>query len=224
MTSALRHWLVWLVCWLFPSSLLPFSFVSCTGSGGQQRAAEGADAAVADGPGSTVADDALGLAPAPIFCSDAELAAAMEAANQTEVAVAQAVRDGLASSEAIALEEKLLTDHSLLLEMVLGAARSARIVVADNGVARALASHARGDTATLGALTGPTLDRAYVDREVLAHVESLGLLDRVFAPEEANDPLGYAIESMRELELQHAAVAIAAQHALEGHCTGAGGP
>jgi hypothetical protein len=145
----------------------------------------------------------------------------MQAIDQTELTLAKAIRDSLTSPEAVALEEKSLTDHSLLLAMLEGATRAAGIAATDNGVARGLASAGRNDTASLQALAGAALDQSFVDREVLVHVESLGLLARLRAPAEAKDPLGYVIESMQNLESQHEAAALAAQRALEGDCDGA---
>jgi hypothetical protein len=198
---------------------LPCSVASCAGGAGQQESSpERPDAAAADAIRPT---DASG--PAPLLCSDGQLAAALQAANESEVQIAQTVRDGLASADAVALEEKLLTDHSLLLEMVQGGARAARITPVDNGVARALANAGRADVASLGTLTGAALDQAYVDREVLAHIASLSLLERLVSGE-STDRFGYVIQSMRDLETQHEAAALAAQRALEGSCDVAGDP
>jgi putative membrane protein len=199
---------------------VPCSVASCAGGGGQQESSpERTDAALVDATRQTHAPG-----PAPLLCSDGQLAAAMEAANQSEVELAQTVRDGLTSPGAIALEEKLLTDHSLLLEMAQGAARAARIAPVDNGLSRALASAGRADLAALGTLTGAALDQAYVDGEVLAHIVSLSLLERVLVPGESTDRFAYVIESMRDLETQHEAAALAAQRALEGSCDVAGDP
>jgi predicted outer membrane protein len=200
-------------------AILTSSLAACTSAAGQQRSPEGADSALAD----ATLQPSAPAAPA-VVCSDEQLAAVLQAANETEVTRAQTVRDRLTSPEAVALEEKLLTDHALLLAMVQGGERAARIAPADNGVARALASMARADAPALGTLSGGDLDRAYVGREVLAHLEALALLARALPPGLANDRLGYVVESMRDLETQHQAAAMAAEQSLEGACAAADDP
>jgi putative membrane protein len=203
-------------CGLTGCLRLPFLtgfLASCTSAAAQQSTPEGADAALAD---ATVQPGAPAL-PA-VVCSDGQLAAVLRVANETEVTRAQGVRDALTSPSAVALEEKLLTDHVLLLAMLQGGVRAAAIAPADNGVARALASTAQADAPVLQGLSGSALDRAYVDREVLAHLESRALLARALPPGEGTDRLGYVILSMRDLEAQHEAAALAAERDLEGQC------
>ncbi len=207
---------------------------ACNGSDGQERSAQAADAApctaraldagspdatedAAPASASDASSSATGDLPA-VVCSDGQIAAAMQAQNAAEVGAAQTLRGSLSSAGAVALADKLLTDHSLLLEMLQGALRSAEISPADAGIARAVANDGRAQTAALQALSGVAADQAYVDREVLMHVQSLTLVERVFAPTVRSDRLAYVVQAMQDLEGQHLAAALAAQAAIEGAC------
>jgi putative membrane protein len=190
--------------------------------------ADGADRApipqnTADAAGES---DALagtnGSSTTEVLCSDGEIAAAMRAVSEAEVSVAEALRENFVDPNAVALADKMLTEHSLLLEELKGATRAAQIAPIDCGLQRAIAAAAGAETASLQTLSSPALERAYVEREVLSHVQSFGLLDHVLEPGARNERIVFAVRLMRDVEATHQATVLAAERALEGACTSSG--
>jgi hypothetical protein len=191
------------------------SLLACADSADRGGSPEGLDGAAAG--------DALTQSDAPttaaVLCSDGQIAAAIRSVSEGEVSLVQAVRENFADRTAAALADHMLTEHSLLLFQLNGETRAAQIAPVDCALARALTSSAGADTASLQTLRAPAVDRAYVEREVLAHLQSLALLDGFFAPGARNERIVYAIRVMRDVETQHLGVALAAQRTIEGACT-----
>jgi hypothetical protein len=117
----------------------------------------------------------------------------------------------------------MLTEHTLLLAELGGETRAAQITPVACGLQRAVAAAAGAETASLQMLSSPALDRAYVEWEVLTHLHSLALIDGVFATGARSERLLFTIRSMRDLETQHEAFALAEQRALDGECAPDGG-
>jgi hypothetical protein len=111
----------------------------------------------------------------------------------------------------------MITDHTLLLEQLGGVVRAGAAAATENGIARTVA--ARNQSLSLDA---GSVDSVYLDADLLFHLQSLALLDRLTLPsaEGGSSLLRFAIESMRSLEEQHVALAVAAAAALEGTCGG----
>jgi predicted outer membrane protein len=117
----------------------------------------------------------------------------------------------------------MVTDHSLLLEELGGAMRAGAIVAAGNEIAQTLA---RTGEAEIQALSPDAsgIDREYLSHELLFHLQSLALLERMMGPSALgeNSLLRFAIDSMRETEEKHVRLAVTVSAGLEGTCGGGG--
>jgi putative membrane protein len=153
-----------------------------------------------------------------VLCSDGEIAATIQALSEAEVLLVQAVRENFRDGSVAALADHMLTEHSLLLEQLKGEARAGKIAPAGCSVSRAMARAAGAERASLQMLSGASLDRAYVDREVLSHAQALALIEQVLAPAARNERIAFTIRAMRDVETQHEIGALAVQRALEGAC------
>lgn len=178
--------------------------VACSGAG-EQGAAAAVDAGTADG-GSVDGGS----------CAVGEMADVLAATNQAQIDATMKLRARLSAPKAVDLAEKMLTDHSLLLEELEGAVRAGEIETRSGGIGRALADSAEHERTAIAASS--SLDSAYADHEVLWHLRDQALLDTVIAPAVRGTRLTFVVNSMRELEQQHVALALALQADLDSTC------
>jgi putative membrane protein len=192
---------------------LVFSLLACADGTDRERSPEGVDGSMQVDAGLV---DVAG--PIPALCSDGEIAATARSVSEGEVALAQALREKFRDGNAVALADNMLTEHSLLLEQLNGETRAAQITPVGCGLERAVSAAAGAESAALQTLTSPALERAYVEREILSHLQSMALIDRVLYPGARNERIRFAVRAMRDNEAQHQAAALDAQRALEGVC------
>jgi predicted outer membrane protein len=175
----------------------------------------GGGVGAAAGMGADASADASGVFP---VCSDGQILSILAAECAARVNIAGAVRAGLVSAGAVDLADKLFTDDSVLGVEVQGEIRETGIAADPGGIDRAIAAEASGAIQALGAESGSALDDSYVDREVLAHVRALGLIDQVLAPSARDPRVADLLARVRAVIAQDAQAATAAQSELEGAC------
>jgi predicted outer membrane protein len=186
------------------------TLVAC-GNASEQGAQASVDGGAVDGGGA--GDGAAGDGGS---CPDGEMAAILAATNQAQVDATNQLRANLSDSRAIALAEKMLTDHSLVLEQLQGAMRAGAIAARAGGVAQAIADAAARDRTAIAA--SASFDSAYAADEVLWHLRDQALLDAVIAPAVTGSRLAFVATSMQNLEKQHVALALALQAGLDTTC------
>jgi predicted outer membrane protein len=193
------------------------------GAGADAGAGAGTDAGAGAG---TDAGAGLSGESAPLFpvCSDGQILAILGAEFAARVGIAGALRANLVSPVAVDLAEKILTDDSVLQVQVEGEVRETGIAAAPGGIGREIAAEAQGAIEALTAESGPALDASYVDREALAHLRALGLIDRLLAPSVHDPRVLDLLSRVRELVVEHAQAAIEAQAELEGACASSSAP
>jgi predicted outer membrane protein len=159
-------------------------------------------------------------AQAPVFpvCSDGQILAILAAELTAHVDLATAVRASLGSPVALDLAEKLLTDDSVLGVQVEGEMRETGLAAIPGGVGREIAAETQAAIEALAAESAPAVDASYVDREVLAHLRALALIDRLLAPSVHDPRVADLLARVRDLVAQHAQAASQAQSQLEGPC------
>jgi predicted outer membrane protein len=147
--------------------------------------------------------------------SDGQIVAILMAESLAHVDVASAVRSRLVTASALDLAEKLITDDSVTEVMVLGETRETDVVPAPGGIDRAITAEASETIAALASTDGASVDTSYVDRELLAHLRALALLDRVLAPSAQDPRIADLVARVRDIVAQHAVAADQAREALE---------
>lgn len=165
------------------------------------------------------ADPAVACPSAPAFalCSDGQILAILAAEFESHVDLANAVRTNLGTA-ALDLAEKIITDDSVLGVQVEGEERESGIAPAPGGIDREIAAEAQQAIHALATTSSPALDAAYVDREVLAHLRALALIDRFLAPSVHDPRIADLLGRVREVVVEHAQAATQAQIELEGAC------
>jgi predicted outer membrane protein len=157
---------------------------------------------------------------APIFpvCSDGQILAILAAELDARVHLATALRARLGSPTALDLAEKILTDDSVLGVQVEGEMRETGIAATPGGIDREIAAETQTTIQALAAEGAPAIDASYVDREVLAHLRALAIIDRLLAPSVHDPRVADLLARVRDLVAAHAQAASQAQSELEGAC------
>jgi predicted outer membrane protein len=181
------------------------------------EAAAWADRAALDGGGCSPAGEALAQ------CAANRVIAIAQAVDTAEISLAQAVRAGTNDPNVTAYAEKMVTDHSLLLEQLRGAVPAGAVAATDNEIGRTIASATASEIQALSSDTSGA-DRAYLNYDLLLHLQSLAVLERLTGPsaQSAGGLLRFFIDSMRETEEKHVRLAVTVAAGLEGTC-GSGG-
>jgi len=166
------------------------------------------------------AADGAACPSAPVFslCADGQILAILTAEFASHVDLANAVRASLGTTSAIDLAEKIITDDSVLGVQVEGEVRETGIPAAPGGVDREISVETQQAIQALAAERTPALDGAYIDREVLAHLRALALIDRLLRPSARDPRIADLLDRVRDLVVQHAQAATQAQSDLEGAC------
>jgi hypothetical protein len=146
---------------------------------------------------------------------DGQVVAILMAESVAHADVASAVRARLVTASALDLAEKLITDDSVAEVMIQGEMRETGVVAAPGGIDRAIAAEASETTAALASTDDASVDTAYVDRELLAHLRALALLDRMLAPSAQDPRIADLVARVRDIVAQHAVAAGQAHEALE---------
>jgi predicted outer membrane protein len=183
--------------------------VAC-GTAGEQGAQASVDGGAMDGG---AGDGSAGDGGS---CLDGEMAAILAAANQAQVDATMELRANLSDPRSVALAEKMLTDHSLVLVQLRGAVRAGAIATRSSGIGQAIADSAAHERTEIAASV--SIDSAYADDEVLWHLRDQALLDAVVAPAVSGSRLAFVATSMKNLEKQHVALALALQATLDTTC------
>jgi predicted outer membrane protein len=166
------------------------------------------------------ATDGAACSSAPLFpgCADGQILAILAAEFTSHVDLASAVRASLASMGALDLAEKIITDDSVLGVQVQGEMRETGIAAAPGGVDREIAAETQQTIQALAAESAPALDAPYVNHEVLSHLRTLALIDRLLGPSAQDPRIADLLARVRDLVVQHAQAATRAQSELEGVC------
>jgi predicted outer membrane protein len=197
------------------------AFAAC-GDGHSSDAPSAEQADASDAAGEAADGDAGDVGPVGhVPCSDGAVAAILAAEEQAHIDFAKAVRDQLQSPDAIAFAEKEITDHTLLL---LGLKQDAR----DDGIALAADDDADAVTQSmqltiqavqsLHPASGLAVDRAYIARAVLGHMQDAALLEALLAPSVRDVRIASVIGQHRVLVAGHEALAVEVQRGLAGAC------
>jgi predicted outer membrane protein len=200
---------------VFTVALVVAPLVAC-GTAGEQGAQASVDGGAVDRGVTKEGGAGDGAAADGGSCTDGEMAAILAATSQAQVDATMQLRANLSDPRAVALAEKMLTDHSLLLEELQGAMRAGAIATRTSGIGQAIADSAAHDRTEVAA--SPSIDSAYADDEVLWHLRDQALLDAVIAPAVSGSRLAFVATSMQNLEKQHVALALALQADLDTTC------
>jgi predicted outer membrane protein len=203
-----------------PGLFLTCALAACGGGHSSEAPiAERVDAGeAADGD---AADGDAGDAGPVVTCSDGAVAAILAAEEQADIDFAIAVRDQLQSPDAIAFAEKEITDHTLLLLGLKQDAVDDGIPLVPDDDAEAVTQSMQLATQSVQSIhpgAGLAVDRAYIARALLGHMQDAALLEALLAPSARDVRIASIIRQHRTLVAGHEALAVEVQRGLGGAC------
>jgi len=160
------------------------------------------------------------LNPALAVCSDGQVIAILQAANQGEIDVAQSVIDRLQDKNVQLLAQTIIDDHTKALDQVDQLSSSAGIEPVENDNSEELAESADTTIASLEKESGDKLEKSYVAHELLDHIQTIGVGDHLLGPSAKNAQLKATIQALRPTLVKHLQLASQAQTAISGACGG----
>ena len=164
------------VCWgvVLGATLV----IGCGGDDDGDAAVPGDSAAVADSTAET-----------SVTLNDAEIAHALAAVHAAEAELAARVVDRVTSGSVRTYASTLAADHQSLRTETDAVAQQATITAADNAITQEMLASAQAARTRLDGLTGPELDRAYIEHEGAFHQRLLDVFDRSLIPGAQNAEL-----------------------------------
>jgi len=151
---------------------------------------------------------ALAFALAPAFAlaagpNDAQIAAIVVTANQVDIDAGTYAQSRAAADDVKAFARQMVTDHTAVNKSATDLAGKLHLAPEDNATAQSLKKGGDDNVAHLKTLSGPALDRAYVDHEVAYHEAVLKALDDTLIPSASNAELKGLMVKVRPAFVAH---------------------
>jgi putative membrane protein len=146
--------------------------------------------------------------------NDAQIAAIVVTANQVDVDAGVFMASKTSNAEVKSFAELMVTDHNAVNRAAVELVTKLRVTPEDNPTAQSLKTGGEDNLAALKALGGATLDKAYVDHEVVYHQQVIEALDKILIPGAANEELKGLLVKVRPAFVAHLEHAKALQTAL----------
>jgi putative membrane protein len=174
-----------------------------TGSAGSQQGAPGAQPGTAGSQqGAPGATSAMGGSLDVSTLNDAQLAAVLEALNQSRIQEAQLAESRAASPEVKKLAQHMTAAHRGLQSKDRIVITRLQITPAENSVSQQVASDTQNDLSTLQGERGRDFDRDFVLLEIRGHNQAIELIDRMI-PNVRSAELKAQLQAMRPQLEQH---------------------
>ena len=145
------------------------------------------------------------LAPALALAgpNDAQIAAIVVTANQVDIDAGQYAQAHSTSKDVQGFAKLMVTDHTAVNKSAVDLATKLKLTPEDNPTAQSLKKGGEDNVAKLRTLSGPALDRAYVDHEVAYHQAVIDALDKTLIPSAKNEELKALMVKVRPAFVAH---------------------
>ena len=135
--------------------------------------------------------------------NDAQIASIVVTANQIDVDAGVLMASKTTSPEIRSFAELMIKDHNAVNGAAIALATKLKVTPEDNPTSRSLKAGGEKNLATLKALDGAALDKAYVDHEVVYHAQVIDALDTILIPGATNGELRGLLEKVRPAFVAH---------------------
>ncbi len=142
------------------------------------------------------------------FVSDAEIAGVVVAAHRAGAREGEAASGGATGAAVRELATRLETEHGVAGMRDLALFVSLKVTPRDSAMSLALTDESAARLAALKAAAGGSFDATYLQQQVSAHAELLGLLDYTMIPSAGNQSLRAELMNIRDMEGSHLALAL----------------
>lgn len=135
--------------------------------------------------------------------SDPQIAAIVVVANQVDIDAGRLAAEKSTDEEVRKFAGTMVTDHSAVNQSAVELVTKLKVTPEENETSRALKTGGEENLATLRALAGKALDKAYVDHEVAYHEQVLKALDEALIPSAQNAELKALLVKVRPAFVAH---------------------
>lgn len=135
--------------------------------------------------------------------SDANIAAIVVTANQVDIDAGKFTAAKSAHDDVKQFAQTMVTDHTAVNQSAVDLATKLNVTPAENDTSRALKAGGDENLSHLRTLSGPALDKAYVDHEVAYHEQVIAALDSVLIPNAQNAELKALLVKVRPAFVEH---------------------
>ena len=135
--------------------------------------------------------------------NDAQIASIVVTANQIDVDAGVLMASKTTSPEIRSFAELMIKDHNAVNGAAIALATKLKVTPEDNPTSRSLKAGGEKNLATLKALDGAALDKAYVDHEVVYHAQVIDALDTILIPGATNGELRGLLVKVRPAFVAH---------------------
>ena len=135
--------------------------------------------------------------------NDAQIASIVVTANQIDVDAGVLMASKTTSPEIRSFAELMIKDHNAVNGAAIALAKKLKVTPEDNPTSRSLKAGGEKNLATLKALDGAALDKAYVDHEVVYHAQVIDALDTILIPGATNGELRGLLVKVRPAFVAH---------------------
>jgi putative membrane protein len=146
--------------------------------------------------------------------TDAQIASIVVTANQVDVDAGVFMTSATSNAEVKSFAQLMVADHNAVNLAATQLVTKLKVTPQDNAMSQSLKAGGDKNLAALKALAGATLDKAYVDNEVLYHQQVIDALDKILIPGAANEELKGLLVKVRPAFVAHLEHAKALQTAM----------
>jgi len=167
-------------------------------------------------PAAPAASAASRTAPMPNAPSDANIAAILLAANNTDISYARLAPSRAQSQQVKDFAQQMLTDHTAVNEAVMNLLNRINLNPQDNVTSLDFRDESANRRDILRELEGRAFDTTYMSNEVSYHTKLLAAIDNVLLPAARDPQLKQTISSIRPAVASHLTHAQRVRAALTG--------
>src|ERR1700681_2902736 len=121
--------------------------------------------------------------------NDAQIASIVVTANQVDIDAGKLAQSTSANAEVKKFAERMITDHTGVNKSAVDLVTKLKVTPQDNPTSQSLKSGGESNVANLKTLKGAAFDKAYIDHEVVYHVQVLDAIDKTLIPNAKNEEL-----------------------------------
>ena len=139
--------------------------------------------------------------------TDPEVASVAVVANQIDISYAEIALKKSKNKEIRAFAERMVTDHSAVIEQAVALVTKLSVTPKDNAVSQSLTEGAEKTKMMLNNASAEEFDKLYIDNEVAYHKAVIGAIEGLLIPETDNKELKGLLEDVLpalEAHLKHA--------------------
>jgi putative membrane protein len=135
--------------------------------------------------------------------NDAQIASIVVTANQVDIDAGKLADSTSANKDVKAFANRMVTDHTGVNKQAVELVTKLKVTPQDNPTSQSLKSGGEENVANLKKLKGAAFDKAYIDHEVVYHVQVLDAIDKTLIPNAKNEELKALLVKVRPAFVAH---------------------